>query len=63
MLDRLDQLREETGRGPQIGRPDPDSAVLTVRTRQADGVTALDVDLAHRIDDAIEEVGAGMNAG
>ena len=44
---------------PEIGRPDPDSAVLTVRTSQADGVTALDVDLAHQIDDAIEEAGAG----
>ncbi|MGC5019995.1 DUF2267 domain-containing protein [Micromonospora sp. DT47] len=63
VLDRLDQLREETGRGPQIGRPDPDNAVLMVRTQRADAVTALDVELAHRVDDAIEEVGAGMNAG
>ncbi|WP_200215142.1 4a-hydroxytetrahydrobiopterin dehydratase [Micromonospora coerulea] len=63
VLDRIDQLRVEVGRGPQIGRPDPDSAVLTVRTRQVDGVTAVDVDLAARIDDAIEEVGAGINAG
>ncbi|MFJ8578209.1 DUF2267 domain-containing protein [Micromonospora sp. NPDC093277] len=63
VLDRLDQLRGETGRGPQIGRPDADSAVLTVQTQQVDGVTALDVDLARRIDDAIEEAGAGMAAG
>ncbi|PWR08427.1 hypothetical protein DKT69_32930 [Micromonospora sicca] len=63
VLDRLDQLRTEVGRAPQIGRPDPDSAVLTVRTQRVDGVTGLDVDLAHRVDDAIEEVGAGMNAG
>ncbi|MFI2650091.1 DUF2267 domain-containing protein [Micromonospora fulviviridis] len=63
VLDRLDQLRGETGRGPQIGRPDPDSAVLTVRTQQVDGVTALDVDLARRVDDAIDEAGAGMAAG
>ncbi|MCW3841350.1 DUF2267 domain-containing protein [Micromonospora yasonensis] len=63
VLDQLDLLRVETGRRPLIGRPDPDSAVLTVRTQQVDGVTALDVDLAHRIDDAIDEAGAGMNAG
>ncbi|MGV9807024.1 DUF2267 domain-containing protein [Micromonospora chersina] len=63
VLDRLDQLRGETGRGPQIGRPDQDSAVLTVRTQQVDGVTAVDVDLARRIDDAIDEAGAGMAAG
>ncbi|MEU9827379.1 DUF2267 domain-containing protein [Micromonospora chersina] len=63
VLDRLDLLRGETGRGPQIGRPDQDSAVLTVRTQQVDGVTAADVDLARRIDDAIDEAGAGMAAG
>ncbi|WNM39660.1 DUF2267 domain-containing protein [Micromonospora halotolerans] len=63
VLDRLDQLRGETGRGPQIGRPGPDSAVLTVRSQQVDGVTAADVDLARRVDDAIDEAGAGMNAG
>ncbi|MGC3862808.1 DUF2267 domain-containing protein [Micromonospora chersina] len=63
VLDRLDQLRGETGRGPQIGRPDQDSAVLTVRTQQVDGVTAVDVDLARRVDDAIDEAGAGMAAG
>ncbi|WP_089021223.1 DUF2267 domain-containing protein [Micromonospora coriariae] len=63
VLDRLDRLRQETGRAPSIGRPGDTAAVLTVRTNQADGVTALDVDLAHRIDDAIDEVGAGMAAG
>ncbi|MEU4402012.1 DUF2267 domain-containing protein [Micromonospora orduensis] len=60
VLDRLDRLRQETGRGPSIGRPGGTAAVLTVRTSQADGVTALDVDLAHQIDDAIDEMGAGM---
>ncbi|MEU7843777.1 DUF2267 domain-containing protein [Micromonospora sp. NPDC049114] len=63
VLARLDRLREETGRGPSIGRPGGTAAVLTVRTNQADGVTALDVDLAHTIDDAIDEVGAGMAGG
>ncbi|MGC4855206.1 DUF2267 domain-containing protein [Micromonospora sp. DT4] len=63
VLARLDRLRQETGRGPSIGRPGGTAAVLTVRTNQADGVTALDVDLAHSIDDAIDEVGAGMAGG
>ncbi|MEU5726726.1 DUF2267 domain-containing protein [Micromonospora sp. NPDC047738] len=63
VLDRLDQLKAETGRGPQIGRPESDSALITVRTQQVDGVSALDVDLAQRVDAAIDEVGAGMNAG
>ncbi|WFE40059.1 DUF2267 domain-containing protein [Micromonospora sp. WMMD998] len=53
LLDRLDRLRAEGGRGPQIGRPDPDNAVLTVRTQHADGVTAADVDLAHQVDATI----------
>ncbi|MGC4896832.1 4a-hydroxytetrahydrobiopterin dehydratase [Micromonospora sp. DT31] len=63
VLDRLDQLKTEVGRAPQIGRPDPDNAVLTVRTQQAQGVTAADVDLAHRVDAAVDEAGAGMAAG
>ncbi|MCW3818106.1 DUF2267 domain-containing protein [Micromonospora sp. DR5-3] len=63
VLDQLDQLRVETGRGPQIGRPEPDSAMITVRSRPVDGVTAQDVDLARRVDAAIDEAGAGMNAG
>ncbi|WFE35368.1 DUF2267 domain-containing protein [Micromonospora sp. WMMD975] len=57
LLDRLDRLRAEGGRGPQIGRPDPDNAVLTVRTQHADGVTAADVDLAQRVDAALDTAG------
>ncbi|MFI7576720.1 DUF2267 domain-containing protein [Micromonospora sp. NPDC049497] len=63
VLDRLDRLRLETGRGPRIGRPDATTAVLTVRSRQAGAVTAQDVDLAYTIDDAIDEAGAGMASG
>ncbi|WP_410809486.1 DUF2267 domain-containing protein [Micromonospora sp. 067-2] len=63
VLARLDRLSQETGRGPSIGRPGDTAAVVSVRTGQANGVTALDVDLAHRIDDAIDEVGAGMANG
>lgn len=60
VLGRLARLRPDTGRGPSVGRESPDTAVITVRTRALDGVTALDVDLAHEIDNAIQEVGAGM---
>ncbi|MEV6691906.1 DUF2267 domain-containing protein [Micromonospora sp. NPDC051196] len=63
VLDRLDQLRGQTGRGPRIGRSDPTTAVLTVSTGNAGGVTALDVDLAHSVDAAIDEAGAGLATG
>ncbi|MFC7549897.1 DUF2267 domain-containing protein [Plantactinospora sp. GCM10030261] len=61
VLDRLSRLKPELGRGPSIGRPTPDTAVLTVRTGRAEGVTGLDVDLAHRVDDAVEDAGAGLS--
>ncbi|MFB9236494.1 DUF2267 domain-containing protein [Plantactinospora siamensis] len=60
VLQRLAGLKPASGRGPSIGRPGPGSAVLTVRTRRVDGVTGLDVALAHDVDAAIEEAGAGM---
>ncbi|MFY1692516.1 DUF2267 domain-containing protein [Plantactinospora sp. WMMB782] len=62
VLGRLARLRPETGRGPTVGRESPGTVVLTVRTRSLDAVTALDVALAHQIDDAIDEVSAGMAA-
>ncbi|PZG17340.1 hypothetical protein C1I95_15785 [Micromonospora craterilacus] len=63
VLDRLDQIRGQTGRGPRIGRAGPTTAVLTVTSRNARGVTAMDIDLAHTIDDAIDEAGAGLATG
>jgi pterin-4a-carbinolamine dehydratase len=60
VLHRLERLRQELGRGPRISRPDPDTAVLVVRTSSVDAVTARDIELAHRVDAAIEEAGAGM---
>ena len=64
VLDRLDRLRPgDRPRPAASAARTRTAAVLTVRTQQADGVTALDVDLARRIDDAIDEVGAGMAAG
>jgi hypothetical protein len=59
VLERLDRLRREAGRGPHIGRRGPDSAVLVVRTDSA-AVTALDVEMARGIDAAIDEARAGL---
>jgi pterin-4a-carbinolamine dehydratase len=59
LLDRLELLSREVGRGPRIGRQGPDSALLVVRTDSA-AVTALDVDLARGIDAAIDEARAGL---
>ncbi|GIJ39629.1 DUF2267 domain-containing protein [Micromonospora andamanensis] len=63
VLDRLDLLRQRTGRGPRIGRVGPTTAVLTVTSGNAGAVTAMDVDLAHAVDDAVDEAGAGMAGG
>jgi uncharacterized protein (DUF2267 family)/pterin-4a-carbinolamine dehydratase len=60
VLGLLAALRPQTGRGPRIGRESPSTAVIAVRTSRVDAVTALDVDLAHQVDDAIDEAGAGM---
>jgi pterin-4a-carbinolamine dehydratase len=63
VLHRLANLRQEVGRAPHIGRQSPSTAILAVRTTNVDAVTRLDVELAHRVDDAIDEAGAGMSAG
>jgi hypothetical protein len=34
-----------------------------VRTTSVNAVTALDIEFAHRVNTAIEEAGAGMDAG
>lgn len=66
VLARLDGLagesgyRPSVGRAPSIGRPEPNTAVITVRTKSINAVTAVDVDLAHRVDEAIDEAGAGL---
>lgn len=61
VLGLLALLKPELGRGPSIGRPSAGTALLTVRTKRVGAVTALDVELAHRVDAAIEEAGAGMS--
>ncbi|GAA4443662.1 4a-hydroxytetrahydrobiopterin dehydratase [Phytohabitans houttuyneae] len=60
VLARIERLRDETGRLPDIDR-DGDTATLTVYTNSVDAVTHLDVDLAHRVDDAITAAGAGIS--
>ena len=60
VLGLLAALRPRNGRGPRIGRESPGTAVIMVRTTRVDAVTALDIDLAHQVDDAIDEAGAGV---
>jgi len=60
VIQRLGLLREETGRAPHIARPGRGTAVIVVRSRNVDAVTALDVELAHAVDAAIDEAGAGI---
>jgi pterin-4a-carbinolamine dehydratase len=60
VLQRVARLRQEVGRAPHIGRQTPRTANLVVRTTSVDAVTRLDVELAHRVDAAILEAGAGM---
>lgn len=61
VLDRIERLRDEVGRVPDIDR-DGETATLSVYTRSVGAVTRLDVDLAHRVDDAVVEAGGGMSA-
>jgi uncharacterized protein (DUF2267 family)/pterin-4a-carbinolamine dehydratase len=60
VLDQLAGLRGEQAHRPRIVRDGPDSATLVVRSAGLGAVTRLDVDLAHRIDAAIDDAGAGM---
>lgn len=54
VLDRVESLRQQTGRAPIIHR-DGDTADITVRTNAVNAVTRLDLDLAHRADAIIAE--------
>ncbi|MBO4208806.1 DUF2267 domain-containing protein [Micromonospora echinofusca] len=60
VLDQVAQLRQRTGRGPTVSRPTGSTAVLTVRSRTADTVTRADIELAHRLDDLVEEAAGGI---
>jgi len=60
VLLRLDRLKQELGRGPRISRSDEQTAQLTVSTTNVGAVTALDIDLAVRVDEAIRQANAGL---
>jgi pterin-4a-carbinolamine dehydratase len=53
VLARLAGMKAESGRAPHIDRRAKDAAVLIVRTHSVNAVTALDVELAHRVDEII----------
>jgi hypothetical protein len=55
LLMHLARLREDWQRGPKLSRPAPDTAILMLTTSGSDAVTALDIDLAHRLDRIIAE--------
>ncbi|UBU13329.1 4a-hydroxytetrahydrobiopterin dehydratase [Nonomuraea gerenzanensis] len=55
----LDRLKITYGRQPQL-HDRPDGLVLLVRTVSVGAVTSLDVELARRVDELIEEIGAGL---
>lgn len=62
VVERIQNLRRELGRGPTVRRMDG-VADLVVNTATVDAVTALDIDLAHEIDRTIDEAGAGIWSG
>lgn len=60
VLDRLELMKPDYGRAPHIERRAKDMAVLIASTRSVNAVTAPDVELAHRVDEIIEQAGAGI---
>jgi len=60
VLPLIEGLRAETGRSPHISRPAAGTAMLTVYTAATGSVTEADVALAHRVDTAVDDAGAGM---
>jgi len=60
VLLRVERLKQDVGRGPRISRTDEETAQFVVRTTKAGAVTALDIDLAHRVDEAITRANAGL---
>jgi pterin-4a-carbinolamine dehydratase len=61
VLLRLDRLKQELGRRPRISRTDERTALLMVTTTNVGAVTALDVDLARQVDEAITQANAGLS--
>jgi pterin-4a-carbinolamine dehydratase len=60
VLLRVNRLKPELGRGPRISRTDERTAQFVVSTTNAGAVTVLDIELAHRVDEAITEANAGL---
>jgi pterin-4a-carbinolamine dehydratase len=61
VLTEIALLKPDYGRAPHIERTASGSAVLIASTHSVGAVTALDVELAHRVDAVIEAVGAGID--
>lgn len=62
VLERIQVMHRRIGRGPAVHRVDG-AADLVVTTAAIGAVTALDVALAHDVDRAIDEAGAGIASG
>ncbi|MBO0871080.1 MAG: DUF2267 domain-containing protein [Micromonosporaceae bacterium] len=60
VLGQIERLQGETGRVPRIVRDDRENATLVLRNASLNAATPRDVELAHRVDAAIEAAGAGM---
>jgi uncharacterized protein (DUF2267 family) len=65
--DRVDRLllglagrKADWQRGPRFSRPAPDTAIMVLKTSGPDAVTALDIDLAHRLEGTIAEALANL---
>jgi pterin-4a-carbinolamine dehydratase/uncharacterized protein (DUF2267 family) len=62
VLTLIGMLKQDHGRSPHVERDGADTAVLILFTNSVGAVTALDVDLAHRVDAVIDRAGAGIDA-
>ncbi|HEX5496999.1 MAG TPA: DUF2267 domain-containing protein [Mycobacteriales bacterium] len=62
VLERILLLHRRFGRGPEVRRVGG-AADLVVNTAAVGAVTALDIELAHEVDRAIEQAGAGIASG
>jgi pterin-4a-carbinolamine dehydratase len=60
VLLQVARLKQEVGRGPRISRTAEETAQFVVRTTNAGAVTALDIDLALLVDQAITRANAGL---
>ncbi len=59
LLNRIEAVQQELSHHADIDRGEQDVITFGVRTRSIDAVTELDLRLARRIDEAVNEVGSG----